>query len=272
VKYRNGVASLSSGQIAYFKIGLHKGRKAFRQASTFLVDRDGVGRGLSAPVSCALNWHDAPGYTTSSLGCQTNPKDVFPAVRELGYHLINKYYPKKQIIPYILVDGPRAFALAEQHQSAKEGGKSRPVCQAAIDIVKKSEGLRLKPYLCPAGKWTIGYGHTKNVTAETKEITTEIAEHLLAEDLAEFGNGVTKLLEVVTNDNEFGALVSLAYNIGLGNLANSTLLKELNLKNFDKAADQFLVWNKARNPKTKKLEVLAGLTKRRALERNLFLS
>lgn len=268
--YRKGLGSLSSGQILWFKIGLHRGRQAFRQAAPFLVDRDGIGKRLPAPISCAFNWHDSLSNTTSSLGCQTNPKDVFKVVRELGYMLVRRHYPKTETFPYILVDGSRAAALKLIHEEAK-AGDIRYLCQEAVELVKSFEGFRPKPYLCPAGKWSLGFGHTHGVTANTPPVTREQAVKLLEDDLAEFGKGVSKLLDVPTKFNEFGALVSLAYNIGLGNFGSSTLLKKVNARDFFGAADQFLVWNKARNPKTKKLEVLAGLTKRREAERRLFL-
>ena len=102
VEYRRGVGSIHAPQIIWFKIGLHKGRKAFRQAREIMVDRDGIGL-VKAGVECAFNWHDSLSGGTSSLGCQTNPKDQFQAVRELGYHLVRKHYPKSEIFPYLLV-------------------------------------------------------------------------------------------------------------------------------------------------------------------------
>ncbi len=102
VTYRKGVGSIHAPQIVWFKKGLHKGRPAFRQADEMLVDRDGVGT-VKAGVGCAFNWHDSLSGGTSSLGCQTNPKDQFTAARELGYMLLKKHYPKTLTFPYLLV-------------------------------------------------------------------------------------------------------------------------------------------------------------------------
>lgn len=136
----------------------------------------------------------------------------------------------------------------------------------AIALIKKFEGFRSKPYKCPGGVWTIGYGHTKGVKKDTKPITKEEAEVLLWNDLEEFEEYV---LEMVTNrnmnENQFGALVSFCYNLGQGNLAKSTLLRLFNEGKVAEAADQFRKWNKAGG------KVLPGLTKRREAERQLFM-
>lgn len=135
-----------------------------------------------------------------------------------------------------------------------------------LEIIKKAEGLRLKPYKCPAGVWTIGFGHTYGVTENTAPISKEDAEDLLKDDLKQFENGV---LELVTypelNSNQFSALVSFAFNVGLGNLKRSTLLRLLNEGRPLAASQQFARWNKAAG------KVLRGLTKRREAERQLFL-
>jgi len=132
-------------------------------------------------------------------------------------------------------------------------------------LIKSFEGLELEAYLCPANVWTIGYGHTKGVKKGDK-ITKEQAEKLLEEDLAFFRNGVKRLVKVALNKNQFGALVSFAYNLGLGSLESSTLLKMLNAKDYQGAADQFLRWNKSKG------KVLTGLVRRREAERAVFLT
>jgi lysozyme len=133
------------------------------------------------------------------------------------------------------------------------------------ELIKSFEGLELEAYLCPANVWTIGYGHTKGVKKGDK-ITKEQAEKLLDEDLAFFRNGVKRLVKVALNKNQFGALVSFAYNLGLGSLESSTLLKMLNAKDYQGAADQFLRWNKSKG------KVLTGLVRRREAERAVFLT
>lgn len=133
------------------------------------------------------------------------------------------------------------------------------------ELIKSFEGLELEAYLCPADIWTIGYGHTGNVK-EGDSITKAEAEALLDKDLQTFRNGVKRLVKVPLNENQFGALVSFAYNLGLGSLQSSTLLKMLNAGDYTGAADQFLRWNKSGG------KVLTGLVRRREAERAVFLT
>jgi len=138
------------------------------------------------------------------------------------------------------------------------------------NLIKKFEGLRLKAYKCSAGVWTIGYGSTRDISGEDIKvgdtITLDEAEHLLFRDLESFCAGVRSLVKVELNQNQFDALVSLSYNIGLGNFSKSTLLKKLNAREYIEAADQFLLWRKAGG------KIIKGLEKRRAEERKLFLA
>ncbi len=136
---------------------------------------------------------------------------------------------------------------------------------AGLSLIKKFEGCRVNAYLCPARVWTIGYGHTKTVKPGQK-ITLDQANQLLEQDVEVFEQAVTRLVSVPINQNQFDALVSLAFNIGVNALANSTLLKILNRKDYLRAADQFLRWSKVGNT------TLKGLLDRRSEERALFLS
>ena len=138
------------------------------------------------------------------------------------------------------------------------------MCKEA-ELIKSFEGLELESYLCPAGIWTIGYGHTGNVRKGQK-ITKKEADELLDVDLSVFRKGVRNLVKVPLNQNQFGALVSFAYNVGLGNLKTSTLLRLLNEGNYTGAADQLLRWNKSKG------KVLTGLVRRREAERAVFLT
>ena len=134
------------------------------------------------------------------------------------------------------------------------------------DLIKKYEGCKLEAYKCPAGIWTIGYGHTDaNVTSGTK-ITQEQANKLFNQDIKKFEKGVEQMVKVLINQNQFDALVSFSFNLGLGALQNSTLLKKLNAKDYQGAANEFDRWVYAGN---KKLE---GLIRRRREEKELFLS
>lgn len=138
---------------------------------------------------------------------------------------------------------------------------------AGIALIKRAEGLRLDSYRDAVGIATVGYGHTGPDVRIPMTITPGEAERLLIEDLARFQTGVeTCCGSCPTTDNQFSAMVSLAYNIGLGNFATSTVLKRHKLGNYAGAANAFLLWNKAGG------KVLPGLTKRRADERELYLS
>ncbi|MBP2312182.1 glycoside hydrolase family protein [Azospirillum soli] len=140
---------------------------------------------------------------------------------------------------------------------------TKPVCQAAIDLVKHFEGLYLNAYLCPAGVPTIGYGHTEGVKMG-QTITAQQAEDFLAGDLAGAAADVDRLVTVALNDDQRGALSSFVFNLGAGNLASSTLLRKLNAGDYAGAAAEFGKWVNAGGRK------LDGLVKRRAAEADLF--
>jgi lysozyme len=137
------------------------------------------------------------------------------------------------------------------------------VSQECVDMIKFFEGFESKAYLCPANVWTIGYGRTKNVK-EGDEITEMQAERDLLEELEVFGKQVLNTVKVPLKQNELDALTSWTYNLGVGNLQSSTLLKELNSKNYNAAGQEMLRWNKAGG------KVLAGLTRRRESEAKLW--
>lgn len=140
-----------------------------------------------------------------------------------------------------------------------------------IHLIKKHEGLRLKPYLCPAKKPTIGYGNTyyedgTAVKLTDSSITIERAENLLSNIVDKFSKQVSSSLAVEVNQNQFDALVSFAYNVGISNFLSSTLLKKLNKKDFEGASLEFKRWNKSGGV------TLGGLVKRRKEEEELFKS
>lgn len=139
------------------------------------------------------------------------------------------------------------------------------------DLIKTFEGFKSKPYKCPAGVPTIGYGSTfyedgTKVKITDAPITEARAMDLLGNVVNDFSKQVNKLIKVEVTQHQYDALVDFAYNVGVGNLASSTLLKKLNAKLYAETAEQFLRWNKAGGV------VLAGLTKRRNAEKELFLS
>lgn len=132
-----------------------------------------------------------------------------------------------------------------------------------IDMVKHFEGFRALAYLCPANVWTIGYGRTKNV--KDGDITSmPQATRDLEEELIEFSEQVLSVVDVELSQNEFDALTSWTYNLGVGNLQSSTLLKKLNAGDKASVPSEMLRWNKAAG------KVLAGLTTRRQAEADLW--
>lgn len=148
---------------------------------------------------------------------------------------------------------------------------ARQVNQEGLELVKRFEGLRTQAYRCPAGVWTIGYGHTKGVRPDMK-ITAEQADELLRQDLAESGEQVERLVRVKLTDSQFSALASFVFNVGAGNLQNSTLLRRLNAGDYDAVPSELAKWVKATDPRTGKKVTLAGLVKRRAAEGELWLT
>lgn len=173
----------------------------------------------------------------------------------------------------------------------------REVSQEAVDLIIFFEKMhrvgsdgRIYPYFDAIGLPTIGVGHLLSRDAvgnparykdKSKEellailsaelakfpsMTEDEAKELLNRDLDKFASGVIRLCKVPLSDDQFGALVSFSFNVGLGNLQASTLLRKLNRGDpLEEVADEFLKWNKAGG------KVLRGLTNRRKAERNLFL-
>ena len=162
------------------------------------------------------------------------------------------------------------------------------------DIIKSFETLHdgdlsligLQPKMCPAGIWTEGYGHAivyqgkflkgnenKALAYKVSSVKNETeANQLLVKDIAKFESGVNRLLKVSVNQNQFDALVSFAFNVGLDidddniaeGLGDSTLLKKINMGDIKGAAMEFLKWDKCGG------KVLLGLTRRRIAEKTLF--
>lgn len=137
------------------------------------------------------------------------------------------------------------------------------VSQNCVELIKYFEGFEDTAYLCPANVWTIGYGRTRNVK-EGDRITEPQAERDLLEELEEFKHQVLHSVKVELTQNELDALTSWTYNLGVGNLNSSTLLKKLNAGIKDEVPAEMLRWNKAGG------KVLAGLTKRREAEAELW--
>lgn len=143
--------------------------------------------------------------------------------------------------------------------------------QATVELVKEFEGFKTTAYKCPAGIWTIGYGTTAaaGVGITPKEgmtISRKDAEGYLHGALEKFASQIEKDITAPINENEFGAFVSLAYNIGPGAFRKSSALRHFNAGDKAKAAAAILLWDKAGG------KVLRGLKRRREAERKLFLT
>lgn len=147
------------------------------------------------------------------------------------------------------------------------------ISQNGIDLIKRFEGCILEAYKDPVGIWTIGYGSTGHHAYGGAKITKAEAEDLLIEDLVRFEKGVLEACGTrKPTQNQFDAMVSLAFNIGNANFKKSTVARQFVAGNFLDAAEAFSLWVNARDRTTGKLVRLAGLEKRRAAEKNLFLS
>ena len=157
------------------------------------------------------------------------------------------------------------------------------VSAAAIRMIKHHEGVRTRPYQCPALLWSVGVGHVidpSHAAVKYEErrslpipagwdrtLTMDEVDAILAQDLAKFERGVARLCPAALgNQGQFDALVSFAFNVGLGNLQRSSIRMRYNRGDIEGAADAFLMWTKAAG------RVLPGLVKRRNDERSMFLS
>lgn len=142
--------------------------------------------------------------------------------------------------------------------------------EEGISLIKKYEGCKLTAYKCPAGVWTIGYGNTFYEDGSTvkpgDKITQERADQLLRNILEKkFLEPIRKLIVSDINDNMFSAIVSFTYNVGIGNLKSSTLLKKVNANPNDQSISlEFKKWVKSAG------KVLPGLVRRRESESDLY--
>lgn len=144
----------------------------------------------------------------------------------------------------------------------------RSVMEKTLNLIMKHEGLRLKAYRCPAGVWTIGYGHTRSVYPG-QTITEAEARELLRADVMALREKLDELCRLVggleLSDNRIAALISFAYNVGFRALKRSTLwLKVVINQDEPTIADEFARWKYADG------KVMPGLIKRRAEEAALY--
>ena len=147
----------------------------------------------------------------------------------------------------------------------------RTTSQRGRALIEKHEGLRLLPYLCPAGIPTVGFGNTfysngRRVTMQDPPLTRSEANELLTAILARFEKSINTLVTQPITQNQFDALVSFVYNVGTEAFRRSTLLRVINSNpgNYAEIERQFLRWDKAGG------RVLPGLVARRRDEFNLY--
>lgn len=137
------------------------------------------------------------------------------------------------------------------------------VGEKGLNLIKRFEGLELATYRCPAGVWTIGYGHTKTARPGQR-ITESKAEDLLKEDLKWVERAIEKNVRVDLTQEQFDALASWTYNLGETNLRSSTMLRRLNNGEYDAVPSEMKRWNKSGG------RVLKGLVRRREAEAALW--
>lgn len=140
---------------------------------------------------------------------------------------------------------------------------TRRVNAETLALIQQWEGLRLEAYQDVGGVWTIGYGHTKTAKPGMK-ISKGQATALLRQDLADAEAAVSSLTTVELSDNQYGALVSLVYNIGAGAFQRSTLLRKLNAGDYAAVPGELARWNKVNG------KPVEGLSNRRAAEAGLW--
>lgn len=142
------------------------------------------------------------------------------------------------------------------------------VNQKGLELIKEFEGFRAKAYKCPAGVWTVGYGHTSAAGApkvgSLTRVTRAEAEEILRNDLQQYEDAVESAVRVELNSNQFSALVSFCYNVGAGAFRSSGVLKAVNKKQWNEVPRRLALWNKGGG------RVLPGLVRRRAAEGALF--
>ena len=151
------------------------------------------------------------------------------------------------------------------------------VSDKAIKLIKHHEGVRSKPYKCPAGLWTVGVGTLigdgKSLPPEwNRKFTMEEVDALLRKELAYIERRIGVYITYPISQDQFDALCSFVYNLGLGTLQRSILRQRLNRGDIEGAAEELLTYNKAKDPKTGLKKVLKGLDLRRKAECLLLLA
>ncbi|HEY9761730.1 MAG TPA: lysozyme [Trichocoleus sp.] len=221
------------------------------------------------------------GYWISKISkypSKNNPKEQVLNITSLRSWFTRDDFPQAMTVsigtgapePQPMPTNPSPPVTPKPPTTPKPSITSKAINSAGLEIIKHFEGIRLKAYQDSVGVWTIGYGHTSMAgpphVTPGMTISAAEAETILKRDLGVFEKGVDDAVTATVNSDQFSALVSFAFNVGLGNLRNSTLLKKLNAGDSKGAAEEFLRWSYAGGKQ------LPGLLRRRRAERALFLS
>lgn len=145
---------------------------------------------------------------------------------------------------------------------------TQKINRAGLNLIKEFEGFRAVAYLCPAQVWTIGYGSTyypdRTKVKQGDRISTKEGEELLKVTVRDFENAINQYVRVPLTPNQFSALVSFAFNVGVSAFRDSTLLRKLNQKEYNEVHHQLMRWTRANK------RILQGLVRRRLAESELF--
>lgn len=202
--------------------------------------------GADEEPSAAVDLQQAPATTPSPLHGASSSQSLLDAVM------------------YRFGSLSGAGAQAASMSSRATSPADMKTSQKGVDLIKSFEGLRTTAYQDAVGVWTIGYGHTGPDVKPGMKITKAKAESLLRQDLGKFENAVQRNVKVPLTQGQFDALVSFTYNLGEGNLKNSTLLKKLNQGDYAGAQAEFGKWTYAGGKE------LPGLVRRRKEEAAMF--
>jgi len=198
----------------------------------------------------------------ASLAVATSALSFMP-VRAVCKHITKQDLENK--VKEVEVEREKTSQYQVQAKPHEVEKKRYKISQEGLDLIKGFEGLRAEAYLCPAGVWTIGYGHTKEVK-QGDTITQDEAGDLLMQDLGFAEKAVRENVKIPLTQNQYDALVSFVYNVGINAFEKSTLLRKLNSGDYSGTSKEFDRWIYASGKRLK------GLENRRAKEGELFLS
>ncbi|WP_204141532.1 lysozyme [Halomicronema sp. CCY15110] len=216
------------------------------------------------------------GYWVSRLTkhpSKSNPDEQVLNIQAVRSWFMREDYPRAMTVALESTEEPQPTPTPPPSTAASETDQisgTDQINDAGLEIIKHFEGRRLQAYQDSVGIWTIGYGHTSAAgdpqVRAGMVISEQEAEDILKQDLELFEAGVRDRVNVALNSDQFSALVSFSFNVGLGAFGNSTLLRKLNAGDYPGAANEFTRWVKAGGT------TLPGLVRRRDAEKALFLS